>query len=159
MVDVNKKRERISTYLQRIEHVTSSERGADLLQSMVERDFVLNIDDPALVDRVAVSLYESEKQLAVNRGLERDIQQLEGNEELLEQYRQLVYEKHTQQRHTLAPWLEYVRANDADYPTWFRYYVVRGLKGMGAFNRESKSYARRSEDTVAPFPELNAEAV
>ncbi|MBI5798561.1 MAG: hypothetical protein HZB10_01350 [Candidatus Yonathbacteria bacterium] len=68
-------------------------------------------------------------------------------------------EKRDIQERTLGAWLDYLEQNDAEYPTWFRYFVVRNLQRMGTLDKEKGEYTKRTSHTIAPFPELNSEAL
>ena len=58
-------------------------------------------------------------------------------------------------------WSGYLRSkeNGHSYPDWFKVYVWESLKKMGEFDEESGKFKKRTKSTVAPWPELNAEAL
>lgn len=179
VTNANKGKEgnKIQNYLDRIERITSSPRGKQLLQHMIMKDFVMK-DDEETLTYLARALYQSEKKIAIERGQTNQIQDLEQNDsDLLNKYRNAILEKRNIQKRTLDSWLSYL-GNTNDYPMWFKYYTARSLKDMGQFNRhdtdytyEDKhsneqvktvtgpSYSNRTEYTIAPFPELNSEAL
>lgn len=59
----------------------------------------------------------------------------------------------------LTEWTEYINSDDAGYPIWYRYLVIRGLIKMGSLDREQGKFKTRSKSTRDPYPELNAEAL
>lgn len=154
----------VQAYLDRIERVMNTERpngktGADLLENMIMKDFVLDMHDKELVMKLAKDLYESEKRIAIQRGHGAAVENMKlSDTEILEKYKNAIKEKYEIQKQTLSSWLNYLRTSN-DYPMWFKYYTVRGLKEMGQFNRDEKDYASRTIDTIAPFPELNSESL
>ncbi len=162
-----KKDARIGAYMERLEKVIYRDpegkgdlTGGERLESMIMKDFVLDIKDEVVLAKLARSLYESEKKIAIERGQTNQVQELEAKDsELLEKYKKSIIEKHEIQKETLNSWFNYFNANDAEYPVWFRYFVFRSLKTMGQFNRDNAIYAKRTQDTIAPFPEMNAEAL
>ncbi|MFA6973914.1 MAG: hypothetical protein WC238_04235 [Parcubacteria group bacterium] len=157
--------ERVDAYMDRLERVLGregkfdKEKGFHLLEDKILNEFTININDPETLTKVAEGLYESEKRIAVEQGRGGDIQKIGSSREIIEKYKPLVLEKAEIQRKTLSSWLDYLQQNDAKQPMWFRYFVVRSLEKMGTFNKEKGEYAKRNQTTVAPFPELNSEAL
>lgn len=64
-----------------------------------------------------------------------------------------------EQRHSLDAWIDYLLAEDSLYPDWFIYYVLREVVGTGAYDMGKKAYAKRDRGSVAPFPEINSQAL
>ncbi len=151
--------ERIQAYLGRLDKIVEDERGWELLKHKILKDFIIDADDEETLTRVAHGLYESEKRIAIEQGRGRDTAQLGSDEEIINKYKTLVHEKQDIQEKSLQAWLDYLHQNDAEYPTWFRYFVVRNLEKMGTLDKEKGEYSKRSDYTVAPFPELNSEAL
>ncbi len=109
--------------------------------------------------KIAHGLYESEKRIAIEQGRGAEVSQVGQDENVIEKYRESVKEKRDIQERTLGAWLDYLEQNDAEYPMWFRYFVVRNLEKMGTLDKEKGEYTKRTDYTVAPFPELNSEAL
>lgn len=65
------------------------------------------------------------------------------------------------QKESLMRWSGYLRSkeNGHSYPDWFKVYVWESLKKMGEFDEEGGKFKKRTKSTVAPWPELNAEAL
>lgn len=162
-----KKEAQISAYLDRLERLLKREpegkgflTGEERLEYLLMKDFTLDVKDEDILIGLARALYESEKKIAIERGQGGEIQSLKSSDsELLDKYKNAIFEKYEIQKSTLDSWFTYLKENDADYPIWFRYYVVRSLKNMGQFSRDEKRYANRTVDTIAPFPEFSAEAL
>lgn len=151
--------ERIQAYLGRLDKIVEDERGWELLKRKILKEFTIDANDEGTLTKVAHGLYESEKRIAIEQGRGRDIEQLGSDEEIINKYKTLVHEKQDIQEKSLQAWLDYLHQNDAEYPTWFRYFVVRNLERMGTLDKEKGEYSKRNSNTVAPFPELNSEAL
>lgn len=65
------------------------------------------------------------------------------------------------QKESLMRWSGYLRSkeNGHSYSDWFKVYVWESLKKMGEFDEEGGKFKKRTKSTVAPWPELNAEAL
>ncbi len=60
---------------------------------------------------------------------------------------------------SLDLWADYLASDEIDYPLWLRYYALRGALGMGSYEKENLAFSKRDKSTVAPFPDLNSEAL
>lgn len=63
------------------------------------------------------------------------------------------------QKSSLDNWVDYLASSDATYPDWLKYWTIRSVLGMGEYDKEKKSFAKRSKGTVKPFPDINREAL
>ena len=65
------------------------------------------------------------------------------------------------QREKLGVWIDYLDGEtDAKlYPTWFKIYVMDGVENMGRYNAEKGIYEKRSNGTIAEYPDLNPAAL
>ena len=64
------------------------------------------------------------------------------------------------QKTSLDRWFEYLTSQEAKhYPNVFRYWAFREMIKLGVLNRKRKSFTKRTLKTVAPFPELNHQAL
>lgn len=151
--------ERIQAYLDRIDKIVEDERGWELLKNKIVKEFVIDTEDEDTLAKIANGLYESEKRIAVEQGRGTDVERATQGDDVIEKYKEAVKEKRDIQERTLGAWLEYLEENDAHYPTWFRYFVVRNLEKMGTLDKEKGEYTKRTDYTIAPFPELNSEAL
>ncbi len=156
---------RIEKYLERLSTLINSEethRSGESARSRLERRllnaYALNTSDEALIEKVARGYYESERTRMIDQGLGAEISYMDFSK-VRERYVELVKEKGALQRESLKPWIEYLKANDSQYPDWYRYLVIRSLGGMGALRSETSSFNKRSSTTLASFPEFNAEAL
>ncbi len=155
------KTDRVEAYLNRLDTIVADERGWELLKHKLIKEFAIATDDQDTLAKIAHGLYESEKKLTVEQGRGAEVAHLEqaAETDIIAMYKGLVHEKRDIQERTLTNWLDYLQQNDAEYPTWFRYFVVRNLQKMGTMDKERGEYTKRTPLTVAPFPELNSEAL
>ena len=105
-------------------------------------------------DDMPESYYELQKRIARERGY--------GDLEFTdEEKRQTVEVLRADQLESLTEWSKYLRSdeNGHRYPDWFKVYVWESLKRMGEFDKENVKFKKRTASTVAPWPELNAEAL
>jgi len=153
------KQERIAKYLNRLDRIVEDEKGWEHLKHKIIKEFSIDADDEETLTKIAHGLYESEKRIAIEQGRGRDVENLGNDEEIISKYKTLVHEKQEIQEKSLQAWLDYLHQNDGQYPTWFRYFVVRNLEKMGSMDKERGEYTKRTPHTVAPFPELNSEAL
>ncbi|MBT4542081.1 MAG: hypothetical protein HOC34_03955 [Candidatus Magasanikbacteria bacterium] len=71
------------------------------------------------------------------------------------------------QRASLDYWINYFSSSDAEgYPVWLKYWAFEGMKKLrrnpdagDPEAQNSDTFIPRSKDTVAPYPELNQEAL
>lgn len=72
---------------------------------------------------------------------------------------QLIEAAQADQRGSLDKWVEYLGGDDGSYPDWFKRYTWDSVLKLGAYDKEKAKFDRRDEHTVAPYPELNREAL
>ncbi len=63
------------------------------------------------------------------------------------------------QNNSLDNWTDYLASPDATYPDWLRYWAMRSILSMGAYDKEKKVFYKRRKDTVKPFPDIDREAL
>lgn len=63
------------------------------------------------------------------------------------------------QKTSLNTWAEYLSSEDGAYPDWFKCYAWEGVVKMGSYDQEKEAFQKRSRGTVAPYPELDREAL
>ena len=105
-------------------------------------------------DKVPESYFDLQRRIARERGY--------GDFELTDRQKEEdVKRLRADQRESLTKWSDYLcsEENGHSYPDWFKVYVWESLKKMGEFDEESGKFKKRTKSTVAPWPELNAEAL
>ncbi len=60
---------------------------------------------------------------------------------------------------SLDNWTDYLASPDATYPDWLKYWAMRSILSIGAYDKEKKVFEKRSKDTVKPFPDIDREAL
>ena len=64
------------------------------------------------------------------------------------------------QQTTLDNWINYFTSKDSDvYPTWAKYWAFNGMVKLSKYDKEKKAFGTRTDSTVAPFADLNREAL
>lgn len=98
------------------------------------------------------SFWETQQRAAREQG--------RGDVEIDDETRRLAIEVvQTDQRESLRDWVDYLTSGDAQYPTWFKYYVLKGVTGLTDYDKDKDEFSRRSRRTTNPFPALNREAL
>jgi hypothetical protein len=123
------------------------ERGIEKLKRSLHKKFVIKPAD------VPESYFEKQKELVRQLG--------HGDVEITDETRrQLIENIIADQTSTLDGWLNYLTARDAEaYPDWARYWAFRSMLSLSIYDKEKKQFAKRRKDTVAPYPDLNREAL
>ncbi len=64
-----------------------------------------------------------------------------------------------EQKQSLDSWVDYLASDDANYPDWLKYWVMRSVMRLGSYDKDEKRFPTRDESTTNPFPGLNREAL
>ena len=142
----DKKNEKIRKYLEREErvHQKAIERGKlDLLKKAYYDKYVMK-EVP-------------EKYLEFLDKNQFDLTGYHLTEKQKEEHKRVIIED---QKKSLDNWIDYLTSEDAKfYPWWAKYWAFQGMLKIGAYDNENGIYSKRDETTVAPFIELNQEAL
>ncbi len=66
----------------------------------------------------------------------------------------------TDQKKSLESWTEYLVSKDTNmYPMWVKYWMFSGMTKLSKYNATNGQFGNRDKSTVAPFAELNREAL
>ncbi len=143
---------RIQNYLERFtgilerEDPKHRERGIEALKEVLHRKFVIKPEE------IPEGYFENQRRIARELG-HGDV---EVPQEMRDQLTEVVI---TDQETTLDQWIDYLASPDATYPDWLKYYAIRSVLGMGAYDKEKHQFGKRSKGTTKPFPDLNREAL
>ena len=75
----------------------------------------------------------------------------------IEEHKRVIMED---QKKSLSSWIDYLTSEDSKfYPWWAKYWAFQGMLKIGAYDNENGIYGKRDSKTVAPFVELNREAL
>lgn len=64
-----------------------------------------------------------------------------------------------EQKSSLDLWIDYLCSDDALYPMWFKNYAFQGMIKLGKYDKENRSFKKRSSTTTEPFLDLNREVL
>jgi len=143
--------DKIADWLKVVEHTHTAHREDPKVQERIKeyyhKEYVINEED------IPQSYYDNQARLARELG-HGDIEITE------EQKKELAEVVIADQESTLDKWTDYFSSEDADvYPTWSKYWAFTSMLKMSSYDKEKHSFAKRDKGTVAPFPDLNREAL
>ncbi len=138
--------EAIEAYLARMKRIVSWERNGHFKDALIHT--FVSPSDEALEEKIYF-----EKKIAREQG--------HGDVEISEEIRMEMYRNLTAvQEDSFQPWLDYLMSGDTAYlESWQKYYALRGLLKLGKYDKEKQKFSERTKKTIAPFPELNREAL
>lgn len=118
-----------------------------LIRGAFHAEYVIKPDD------IPEGYFENQQRLARERG--------HGDVEITDEVRkQNVEIIVSDQKSTLDNWVDYIFSPDADiYPMWAKYWAISSVSKLSSYDKEKKCFGKRRKDTVAPFPDLNREAL
>ena len=143
--------EKISDWLEVIKQTHTGHRDdprvLERIKNYYHKEYVI---DP---NEIPEGYYENQKRLAREQG-HGDI---DITEEMRKQLSEVVVKD---QETTLDNWVEYFTSPDADaYPMWAKYWAFTSMLKLSTFDKEKHTFAKRDKGTVAPFPDINREAL
>lgn len=144
-----------------------AEKLADFM-AVLEHTHTAHRDDPRVVERIKEYYHREnvieaedipESYFANQARLARE--QGHGDIEITDQVREQLSEVIiADQESTLDKWLDYFTSEDSDsYPMWAKYWAFTNMTKLSTFDKEKHSFSKRDKGTVAPFPDLNREAL
>lgn len=141
----------INLYMQKLEDihnkVADTGRHKELLRNMYYDKYIIKPED------IPESYYEHQQEIALERGYGH----VEITEEVKKQYEEQII---NDQKSSLDVWLSYFISEDSNiYPFWAKYWAFQGMLKLGNYDKEKGEFGRRTKDTVAPFVDLNREAL
>jgi len=147
----NKEKNKVDTWLKNMESFHKRHRDneieMDMIRDAFHNEYVIKPED------VPQSYFENQQRMARELGHGN----IEINDEIREQAIDVII---SDQKSTLDNWTNYILSEDSDsYPMWAKYCALRSITKLSSYDKESKSFGTRRKDTVAPFPDLNREAL
>ena len=146
----NDPNKRIEAYMERLEKIflnpdeEKRERNIQMLRPAIYDRYIIK------PEQVPESYFELQKQVARERGV--------AVEEIPEDVRnQMIETLIKDQKHSLDQWINYLTSNDAMYPTWFKYFVIRNILKLSQFDKSLGKFKSRTDSTVAPYPDIYRE--
>ena len=142
----DKKLEKIKKYLEREEkvHKKALNRGKlDLLKKAYYDKYVIKEIPKEYIDFLNKNNFDK-------KGYHLTKKEIEENKRVIIE----------DQKKTLSIWIDYLTSEDAaSYPWWTKYWAFQGMLKIGAYDSKNNTYGKRDNKTVAPFVELNREAL
>lgn len=150
---IGNKTDNICRYIDRMqelhERVAFSGRENDLrlLKEFYYRKYVIKEED------IPDSYYEHQKEIYLERGY--------GHVEFNEKDKQeMALQIISEQKKRLDVWIDYFISNDSSYiPMWAKYWAFQGMLSLGNYDKQNKTFGKRSKGTISPFVDLNREAL
>ncbi len=143
--------QRISNWLNHLEQVSKrADRDPAVLNRLKNAYFRLHVIKP---NEVPQSYFDLQVRIARERG--------HGHITIDAQMRsQLTEVLVKDQQKSLETWVEYLISKDSSsYPMWAKFWAFQGIVKLSTYNKETHSFGNRDKSTVAPFAELNREAL
>lgn len=144
--------DQIQVYLDRFKEILDREndqernQGIQALKRILYKQFVIKPEN------IPDGYYANQLRLAREQG--------HGAVELSEEQKnQLAEVIIADQKSSLDTWIDYLTSPDAMYPDWLKYFAIRNVVTMGAYDKEKKQFTSRNKETTKPFPDLNREAL
>ena len=166
---------RISNYNHRFQEILNRkdegkrQRGIEALKKIMHRQHVIKPED------IPQSYWNKQAEIIISQGRKAELREggvreerfidKQGNEKTNYIFPDEMRRQNTEviiadQTSTMDNWLNYLTSHDAEaYPDWSKYWSFRSMLGLSTYDKEKKRFGKRSKDTVAPFPDLNREAL
>jgi hypothetical protein len=117
------------------------------IKKYYHKNYVIKPDD------IPEGYYENQKRLAREQGYG----DIEITGEMKKQLTEVII---TDQKSTLDNWINYFTSRDSDsFPMWAKYWAFNGMIKISSFDKAKHAFGKRDKGTVAPFPDLNREAL
>ncbi len=144
------KNEKIRKYLKRIEDVHKhvlDRNKLSFLKNFYYRKYVIKKEN------ITDKYFEHLKQIYLERGYGH----VTYTETQKEQEKEVII---NDQKKSLDTWIDYFVSEDSNmYPMWFKYYAFLSVVKLGSFDKANNTFNKRTENTIAIFPDLNREAL
>jgi len=153
------------------ESLETSHKPAEKLKAwfeVLEKTHLSHSEDPQVMQRIKEyyhqehvikpedipeAYFDNQRRLAREQG-HGDI---EITGEMREQLTEVIL---SDQKSTLDNWLDYLTSPDSSsFPIWAKYWAFTGMLKLSTFDKEKHAFGKRDKDTVAPFADLNREAL
>lgn len=146
----SKPSERIKKYLdlqQKLHDKISRSNHIDLLKHFYYEKYIIRKEN------IPDSYFESQKKIALELGYGH----VEYNGFMKKQEIKKII---SEQKKSLDMWLDYFLSEDSKfYPMWAKYWAFQGMLNIDKYDKEKERFTKRRKNTVAPFIELNREAL
>jgi hypothetical protein len=143
--------DKIADWLKVVERTHTSHREDPQIQDRIKeyyhKEYIINEED------IPQGYYDNQSRLARELG-HGDI---EISEDTKKELAEIII---ADQKSTLDTWTDYFTSEDSDsYPMWAKYWSFTSMVKMSSYDKEEHKFGRRDKGTVAPFPDLDREAL
>lgn len=141
---------RLEAYMDRLENIflhpdeRKRERNLDMLRPKIYDALIIKREN------FPESYFDLQQRIARERGAPAEHIQANVREQMI----QTAIED---QKASLDAWINYLTSDDAVYPPWFKYFVWKNIIKLSQFDKERGEFKRRTDTTVAPFPDIYRE--
>lgn len=144
--------DRIQNYLDRFKEIIERKepqergRGIKALKQILYDKFIIKPEE------IPESYFDSIKQKHRDEG--------HGDIEIPEDYRKDLSKTIAgDQEKSLDRWIDYLGSDQDKHDYWLKYHAFRNILKMGRYDKNKKSFTERYGKTIAPFPDINREAL
>lgn len=126
----------------------------EYLEHQQKQARALGHGDTDIPDHVRDQITHAVEAIAKGSDIGEELQDLENEKK---QMAEEIVAKIEDQKRSLDKWIDYLATDDARtaYPDWFRYWTMRSATGLSSFDKDTKTFPSRDEETMNPFPELD----
>ncbi len=148
---VSKPADKLNVWLEQLGRVAdkagTSTYAREQVKALIHQQYAMTVAE------VPESYYTQQTQIARDRG--------HGNTVLNETQKSVLAQTVVMdQQQSLNLWVDYLVSNETQvYPMWLKYWMFTGMTKLSKFDAETGSFGNRSKETVAPFVEVNYEAL
>src|SRR3989344_2231635 len=154
--------DKIEAYLNRLENIFNPPtlEGRSGFDKIDRKERNVSMLKKSLYEKVIIkpehipeSYFDNQRRLAREQG--------HGDIEITAEMRNQLAEVITNdQKSTLDNWLDYLSSSNSDgYPIWAKYWAFASMLKLSSYDKEKKTFSKRDKGTVAPFQDLNREAL
>jgi hypothetical protein len=143
--------DKIADWLKVIEETHLGHRDdpmvAERINNFYHKEYVIKRQD------IPESYFDTQKRLIREQGYG----DVEIHDEQRNQLAEVIIKDQTS---TLDNWTNYFMSPDSTaYPTWAKYWAFTSMVKLSTYDKEKHVFGKRDKGTVAPFPDLNREAL
>ena len=135
-------------YLEKLSRVQNKSKlsNSNILRNMYLDKYTISKEE------IPESYYKSQEQMYLDRGYGHHT--ITENEK--DKLADIVIDD---QKKSLEKIIDYFFSDDAIYPEHLKFWAFQGIMSLGSYDKETGEFKRRNKHTVAPYPEINIEAL
>lgn len=125
------------------------EYSIDVLKRALHEKFVIKEEE------IPASYWKNVRRIAREQGQGTDLEQMDWEELKRQTAEGLIAD----QRASLDAWVDYLASSDAPYPVWLKYFALRSALALGEYDKQQRTFTKRSKGSVEPYSDINREAL